>query len=100
MAHSSAILVAAHKMLKPKLHVGMDTWESEQLVDNFIQDHGATASEKGVDGYKYATCISINDEVAHATPRKGLKLKNHGWRLCPRMVVTIESMVNVGGDWG
>jgi methionyl aminopeptidase len=27
MAHSGAILAAAHQMLKPKLHVGMDTWK-------------------------------------------------------------------------
>lgn len=77
MQHSGAILAGAHLMLRDKLHVGMDTWEIEQLVGQYIQDHDAIASEKGVDGYKYSTCISINDEVAHATPRKGLKLKNH-----------------------
>lgn len=90
MAHSGAILAAAHQMLKPKLHVGMDTWKIEQLIDNYIQSHGATASEKGVDGYKYATCISINEEVAHATPRKGLKLKNHD-------VVKVDFCVNWHG---
>ncbi|KRL98831.1 type I methionyl aminopeptidase [Liquorilactobacillus satsumensis] len=90
MNKSGAILAAAHRMLRDKIVVGMDTWEIEQLVDNFIQAHGATASEKGVDGYKYATCISINDEVAHAIPRKGLKLKNHD-------VVTVDFCVNWQG---
>lgn len=77
MAKSGAILAGVHIMLRDKLHVGMDTWDIEKMVDKYITDHGATASEKGVDGYLYATCISINDEVAHAVPRKGLKLKNH-----------------------
>ncbi|KRL34525.1 methionine aminopeptidase [Liquorilactobacillus uvarum DSM 19971] len=90
MNKSGAILAATHLMLKNKLYVGMDTWEIEKLVDDFIQSHNATASEKGVDGYKYATCISINDEVAHAIPRKGLKLKNHD-------VVTVDFCVNWQG---
>lgn len=76
MAKSGAILAGVHQMLKPKLHDGMDTWEIEQLADDYITAHDAIASEKGVDGYLYATCISINDEVAHATPRKGLKIHN------------------------
>ncbi len=77
MAHSGAILAGVHQMLRGKLHVGMDTWDIETMVDDYITAHDAIASEKGVDGYKYATCISINDEVAHAVPRKGLKLQNH-----------------------
>ena len=76
MAKSGAILAGVHKMLRTTLHDGMDTMDIENIVDKFITDHGATASEKGVDGYLYATCISINDEVAHATPRKGLKIHN------------------------
>jgi methionyl aminopeptidase len=76
MAKSGAILAGVHKMLRPKLHDGMDTWEIEKLADDYITAHDAIASEKGVDGYLYATCISINDEVAHATPRKGLKIHN------------------------
>lgn len=77
MAKSGAILAGVHHLLQRQLHVGMDTWDIERLVDDYITAHDAIASEKGVDGYKYATCISLNDEVAHAVPRKGLKLKNH-----------------------
>ena len=65
----------------------MDTWEIEEIVNQYIIDHDAKPSEKGFEGYKYATCISINDEVAHATPRKGLKLKNHD-------VVTVDFCVS------
>ncbi|KRM90265.1 type I methionyl aminopeptidase [Liquorilactobacillus cacaonum] len=90
MAKSGAILADTHKKLKEKLHVGMDCWEIEEFVDQYIQSQDATASEKGVDGYKYATCISINDEVAHAIPRKGLKLQNSD-------VVTVDFCVNWHG---
>lgn len=41
----------------------------------YIESHGAIPAELGFEGYKYATCVSINDEVAHAVPRKGLDLK-------------------------
>ncbi len=90
MAHSGQILAGAHLALRDKIHVGMDTWEIEEIVNQYILDHDATPSEKGFEGYKYATCISINNEVAHATPRKGLKLKNHD-------IVTVDFCVNWHG---
>ena len=75
MAASGAVLAGVHVGLRDLIKPGLDTWEIEEFSRNYIESHGATASEIGFDGYKFATCISINDEVAHGIPRKGLKLK-------------------------
>ncbi|TPR14746.1 type I methionyl aminopeptidase [Apilactobacillus timberlakei] len=75
MAKSGAVLAGVHKGLRKMIKPGLDTWEIEEFANKYITEHGATPSEKGFDGYKFATCISINDEVAHGIPRKGLLLK-------------------------
>lgn len=75
MAASGHILAEVHNGLKGLIKPGLDTWDIEEFSRNFIESHGAIASEIGFDGYKFATCISINEEVAHGIPRKGLKLK-------------------------
>ncbi|UQS86240.1 type I methionyl aminopeptidase [Nicoliella spurrieriana] len=76
MAESGAILAGVHKGLQKLIKPGLDTWEIEEFADKYIKDHGGYPSEKGFDGYKFATCISVNEEVAHGIPRKGLKLKD------------------------
>ncbi|MEY2375460.1 type I methionyl aminopeptidase [Lentilactobacillus buchneri] len=76
MAESGAVLAGVHKELRKMIKPGWDTWDIELFARRYIKDHDAYPSEMGFDGYKFATCISINDEVAHGIPRKGLKLKN------------------------
>ncbi|WP_429971484.1 type I methionyl aminopeptidase [Fructilactobacillus sp. Tb1] len=90
MAESGAILAGVHKGLRDLIKPGLDTWKIEEYADKYITDHGATPSEKGFDGYKFGTCISINDEVAHGIPRKGLKLKKGD-------VVKVDMCVNKDG---
>ncbi len=75
MAKSGAVLAGVHKELQKIIKPGLDTWKIEELANKYITEHGARPSEKGFDGYKFGTCISINDEVAHGIPRKGLLLK-------------------------
>ncbi|KID41973.1 type I methionyl aminopeptidase [Fructilactobacillus fructivorans] len=90
MAESGAVLAGVHNGLKKIIKPGIDTWEIEEFADKYITDHGATPSEKGFDGYNYGTCISINNEVAHGIPRRGLKLKNGD-------IVKVDMCVNKDG---
>jgi methionyl aminopeptidase len=53
------------KLIKP----GIDMWEIEKFTRHFIESKGAIAAQIGFEGYKYATCISINDEICHGFPR-------------------------------
>ena len=76
MAKSGAILANVHKGFYTYIYSGISTWEIEKFARNYIESHDAIPSQIGFDGYKYATCVCVNDEVAHAIPRRDLILKN------------------------
>ncbi|KRN28344.1 methionine aminopeptidase [Lactobacillus selangorensis] len=90
MAKSGAVLAGVHKGLRTIIKPGISTWEIEEFARHYIESHGATASEIGFDGYKYATCVAVNDEVAHAIPRKDLILNNGD-------IVKVDMCVNKDG---
>ncbi|GLB46515.1 methionine aminopeptidase [Philodulcilactobacillus myokoensis] len=90
MAKSGAVLAGVHRGLRNIIKPGVDTWDIEEFANKYIRDHGAIPSQIGFDGYKFATCISINDEVAHGIPRKGLLLKDGD-------VVKVDMCVNKDG---
>jgi len=60
----SATLEAVAKALKP----GMTTLEVDDLVEQFIREHGAVPSFKDYRGFPRSCCISVNDEVVHGIP--------------------------------
>ena len=76
MNEAGTLLANIHIGLRDLIKPGIDSWEIEKFTTQYCADHGAIPSEKDVDGYHYATCISINDEVAHMAPQKGRLLKN------------------------
>lgn len=52
------------KSIKP----GITGIEIDNLATKLIEEAGATPSFSKVKGYKYATCININDGVVHGIP--------------------------------
>ncbi|WP_056947676.1 type I methionyl aminopeptidase [Secundilactobacillus odoratitofui] len=90
MKASGAILAGVLNGLADVIKPGISAWEIEQFADRYITEHGAKAEEKGFEGYKYATCVNVNDEVAHATPRRDLILKTGD-------VVAVDLVVNLDG---
>ena len=90
MAKSGAILAGMHLGLRDIIKPGISSWEIEKFAKEFFESHGAKAEQVGFEGYKYVTCVSINDEVAHAVPRKGLKLKDGD-------VVSVDTVVSWNG---
>jgi len=57
-------------MVKP----GITTLEIDTFIDNKIKEFGMNPSFKGIDGYKYASCININDGVLHGIPSQDIKI--------------------------
>lgn len=47
---------------------GITTEELDCLINNFIVVNGGEPVLIGYEGYKHASCISINDEVCHGVP--------------------------------
>ena len=69
------IVYETHKYLKPYIKEGITTKKLNDMAEDFIISKGATPSCKGYEGFPYAICISVNDEVVHGFP-SDYKLKN------------------------
>ncbi|MDY0395944.1 type I methionyl aminopeptidase [Virgibacillus halophilus] len=89
MQKAADLLVLVHKEIAKMIKPGVTTMEIDTFVEDFLRQHGATPEQKGFNGYKYATCASINDEICHGFPRKQ--------KLADGDIVTIDMVVNVNG---
>lgn len=75
MADSGKILSSIHVQLRDFIKAGITTKEIDQFVQKRIEQAGAIAAQIGYEGYKFATCTSVNDEICHGFPSQ-YKLKN------------------------
>lgn len=89
MHEAGKLLAKTHKEIAKIIKPGITTMEIDQFVEEFLAAHGATPEQKGFQGYPYATCASINDEICHGFPRNE-KLKDGD-------IVTIDLVVNLKG---
>ncbi|MFC0277252.1 type I methionyl aminopeptidase [Enterococcus devriesei] len=70
MDESGELLADVHRHLRDFIKPGVTSMEIEKFVKDFIESHGGIAAQIGFEGYEYATCCSINDEICHGFPRK------------------------------
>jgi len=89
MHEAGKLLAKTHKEIAKLIKPGITTKEIDEFVEEFLAAHGATPEQKGFQGYPYATCASINDEICHGFPRDE-KLKDGD-------IVTIDLVVNLKG---
>ncbi len=68
MKQSGEILAGIHVELRDFIKEGVTTNEIDQFVQKRIEEQGAIAAQIGYEGYKYATCTSVNDEICHGFP--------------------------------
>lgn len=89
MQAAADVLVACHKEIAKMIKPGISTIEIDNFVEGFLEKHGATPEQKGYNGYPYAICASLNDEICHGFPtEKPLKDGD---------IVTIDMVVNLNG---
>lgn len=69
MKKSGELLASVHIALRDFIKPGITSWDIEKFVHKIIEDGGGIAAQIGFEGYKYATCCSINDEICHGFPR-------------------------------
>lgn len=89
MHEAGKLLAKCHLELRDLIKPGITTKELDDFVEQFLAKHGATPEQKGYQGYKFATCASINDEICHGFPRNE-PLSNGD-------IVTIDMVVNLNG---
>ncbi|MBR7927938.1 type I methionyl aminopeptidase [Aerococcaceae bacterium zg-ZUI334] len=68
MKESGALLASIHVKLRDLIKPGVTTAQIDQFVQKEIEKGGAIAAQIGYEGYKYATCTSVNDEICHGFP--------------------------------
>ena len=65
---SADILGRAHGEVAKHVRPGIKTKDLDKIAEEFIKDHGATASFKGYNGFPATLCISPNEQVVHGIP--------------------------------
>ncbi len=75
IARAGAVVARLLDELEPYIKPGVTTLQIEHFADRFIKKAGGRATFKTVPNYHHATCISVNNEVVHAIPRKDRVIK-------------------------
>jgi methionyl aminopeptidase len=89
MQAAGKLLATCHKELNKRIKPGITTIELDQFVEEYLKAAGAIPEQKGYQGYPYAICASVNDEICHGFPnRQPLKSGD---------IVTIDMVVNLKG---
>lgn len=89
MKEAGKLLASCHKEIAKRIKPGVTTKEIDDFVESYLEKHGATPEQKGYNGYEFATCASINDEICHGFPRDE--------KLVEGDIVTIDMVVNLNG---
>lgn len=90
MIDAGKILISVHHALRDKVKEGVTTMELNDFVDDFIVSQGAYPEQKGYEGFPYAICASVNDEICHGFPSDDVVLKDGD-------IISIDMVVNYKG---
>lgn len=75
MRRAGRVAAQARAYVTGLVRPGVSTWELDQAAEQFLRQHDAIPSFKGLMGFPGSICTSVNDEVVHGIPnaRKVLK---------------------------
>ncbi|XEC92977.1 type I methionyl aminopeptidase [Paenibacillus tarimensis] len=89
MKKAGELLASCHKQIAAMIGPGVSTLEIDRFVEEYLGRNGAKPEQKGYQGYPYATCASVNDEICHGFPNNA--------PLNDGDIVTIDMVVNFEG---
>lgn len=75
MREGGRIAAEVLNRLLRKIEPGVNTLNIDRLAGEMIRGHGAKASFKGFEGYRFSTCINVNEGVVHGVPKKTVIIK-------------------------
>lgn len=90
MIEAGKVLAEVHRRLRTFIKEGVTTLAIDAYVESILKEFGATAEQKGYEGFPYATCASVNDEICHGFPTE--------YALKDGDIVTIDMVVNLNGS--
>ena len=68
MAAGGKILKTVADVVETHIKPGVTTNEINQIAETLLRKYGAEASFKKVKGYKFATCLPVNEQAVHTPP--------------------------------
>ncbi|MDA3817929.1 MAG: type I methionyl aminopeptidase [Prolixibacteraceae bacterium] len=63
------------QMIKGFIKDGVSTEYLDNIIEEYIRDHGAVPATLGYHGYPKSSCISLNEVICHGIPSPGIILK-------------------------
>jgi len=90
MEETGAILAGIHEELRGYIKPGLTTKDIDQFVQTRIEAAGAICEQIGFEGYAFATCTSVNDEICHGFPSEKFVLKDGD-------LIKVDTVVNYNG---
>jgi len=64
------IVARVLKKIENEISDGVSTLELDRFAEELIVRSGARPAFKGYRGYRFATCISVNEQIVHGIPSK------------------------------
>lgn len=92
MRDAGRVVAGAHAELAKAVDVGVPTSELDKLAEDFIVKAGARPAFKGLYGFPYTICASVNEEVVHGFP--GLRKLENG------DIISIDIGAEINGYFG
>lgn len=90
---SCQIVAQVLQQLREHIHPGVTTWELNVLSEALAKKHKAKPAFKGYQGFPFALCVSVNNEVVHGMPSKHRVLKEGD-------IISIDFGVVLDGYYG
>jgi methionyl aminopeptidase len=75
MRKSGEISAKALKKVVESVREGMEIAELDRIATEVIKSNGGNLSFTSVEDYKWATCVTVNEEVVHGIPARPITLK-------------------------
>ena len=68
MKKAGRLVAQSHELVRKHIKPGVTTKELDRLVDDFLRSQNAIPTFKGYNGFPFAICASVNEEVVHGFP--------------------------------
>lgn len=76
MEQAGKLLVEIFDEITPMVKAGVTTLQLNNAIEELIVRKGLVSRTRGYMGYRYGSCISVNDEVVHGVPSAQKKLND------------------------
>lgn len=92
MRKAAEIVSSMHLKLRDYIKAGISTMEINDFCEDHIRSMGGIPAQIDYNGYPYATCTSVNDEICHGFPTEYI-LKDGD-------LITVDTVVEYDGFMG